>query len=167
MDDEPYPRYPYSSHHVGISMSDNPALDRLLAENGLNAETHLYREVLSKHLKLTGVGGVLELAANPNPSESVVDIYGAGHTVQAAQVGPGLAFAWTPRGGWQDTMELRIQQASERTKEMLSLERMEVVVRLGDILDQGGLVYPVESVAIEKAWYCTLPSGSVNVRPVM
>jgi hypothetical protein len=43
---------------------------------------------------------------------------------------------------------------------------MEVVVRLGDILDQGGLVYPVESVAIEKAWYCTL-LGSVNVRPVM
>ena len=64
-------------------------------------------------------------------------------------------------------MELQVQQAGERTKEMLSLERMEVVVRLGDILDQGGLVYPVESVSIEKAWYCTLPSGSVNVRPVM
>jgi len=148
-------------------MSDNPVLQRLLAENGLTPETPLYREVLSKHLRLTAVGGVLELAANPNPSESVIDVYGAGHTVQAAQVGAGLAFAWTPRGGWQETMELQVQQAGERTKEMLSLERMEVVVRLGDILDQGGLVYPVESVSIEKAWYCTLPSGSVNVRPVM
>ena len=148
-------------------MSANPVLERLLAENGLNAETQLYREVLSKNLRLTGVGGVLELSANEAPRESVVDVYGAGNTVPAGQVGAGLAFAWTPRGGWQETMELRVEQASERTREQLSLERMEVVVRLGDILDQGGLVYPVESVSIEKAWYCTLPSGSVNVRPVM
>jgi len=148
-------------------MSANPVLERLLAENGLNAETQLYREVLSKNLRLTGVGGVLELSANEAPRESVVDVYGAGNTVPAGQVGAGLAFAWTPRGGWQETMELRVEQASERTREQLSLERMEVVVRLGDILDQGGLVYPVESVAIEKAWYCTIPTGVVTVRPVM
>lgn len=44
---------------------------------------------------------------------------------------------------------------------------MEVEVRLQDILDQGGLVYPVESVTVERAWYCTLPAGSIEVRPVM
>lgn len=148
-------------------MSANAVLDRLLAEHGLSAETRLYREVLSQHLRLTGTGGVLELSANQSPGESVVDVYGNGYTVQAAQVGAGLAFAETPRPDWQETMELRVLQSSDRTREQLSLERMEVMVRLGDLLDQGGLIYPVESVAIEKVWYCTMPSGVVNVRPVV
>ena len=148
-------------------MSGNAVLERLLVENGLSAETRLFREVLSKNLRLTEVGGVLELSANRSPGETVVDIYKKGNAVPAGEVGAGLAFAETPRGGWQDTMELRVQHAGERTRELLSLERMEVFVRLGDVLDQGGLIYPVQSVTVEKAWYCTLPTGLVHVRPVM
>ena len=37
-----------------------------------------------------------------------------------------------------------------------------VAVRLGDVLAQGGLIYPVESVITEKVWYCTLPAGSIR-----
>jgi hypothetical protein len=43
---------------------------------------------------------------------------------------------------------------------------VEVEVRLGDLLAQGALVYPVESVTVEKAWYCTMPAGDVIVRIV-
>lgn len=43
---------------------------------------------------------------------------------------------------------------------------VDVAVRLGDILRQGGLIYPVESVTVERVWYCTLPSDSVEVREV-
>jgi hypothetical protein len=44
---------------------------------------------------------------------------------------------------------------------------VEVEVRLGDILRQGGLIYPVESVTVERVWYCTLPEGAVDVRAMM
>ena len=148
-------------------MSSNPVLERLLAENGLTSDTRLYRETLRKSLERTSTSGIFSLAANATPAESVIDVYGQGHTVQAEQVGAGLAFAETPRPEWQDTMEMRVLQSGERTKELLSLERIEVEVRLGDILDQGGLIYPVESVAIERAWYCTLPAGSIHVKLVV
>jgi len=148
-------------------MSPNPVLERLMAENGLTSDTRLYRETLRKTLERTSTSGIFSLAANATPAESVIDVYGQGHTVQAEQVGAGLAFAETPRPEWQDTMEMRVLQSGERTKELLSLERIEVEVRLGDILDQGGLIYPVESVAIERAWYCTLPAGSIHVKLVV
>ena len=45
-------------------------------------------------------------------------------------------------------------------------DHVEVEIRLSDILKQGGLVYPVESVTVERAWYCTLPEGSIEVRAV-
>jgi hypothetical protein len=148
-------------------MSANPVLDRLMAENGLTSETRLYREALRKALERTGTPGIFSLAANGKPTESVIDVYGQGYTVQAESVGAGLAFAETPRPDWQETMEMRVLQSGERTKELLALERIEVEVRLGDILAQGGLIYPVESVAIEKAWYCTIPSGTVQVKLVL
>ena len=147
-------------------MSANPVLERLMAENGLTSDTRLYRETLRKTLERTSTPGIFSLAANEKPSESVTDIYGQGYTVQAESVGAGLAFAETPRPDWQETMEMRVLRSGEQTREVLSLERVEVEVRLGEILAQGGLLYPVESVAIEKAWYCTLPSGTVHVKLV-
>jgi len=39
-----------------------------------------------------------------------------------------------------------------------------VEIRLQDVFDQEGLIYPVESVITDRAWYCTLPEGSVEVR---
>lgn len=140
------------------------ALDKLLAEYGFTPDTRLYREALRETLTATESPGIYRLAANPNPGEAVVDVYGEGHLVQADQVGPGLAFVETTRPDWQETMEMRVLQSRRGASGSTPLDRVEVAVRLQDILGQGGLIYPVESVTVERAWYCTLPAGSVVVR---
>jgi len=137
-------------------------LDQLLKDHGLGPDSLLYREAMRSALTPTGTAGVYRLAANAAPSESVVDVYGQGHLVQADQVGAGLAFAESARPDWQETMELRTLRAGKGPN--ASLDRVEVEVRVGDVLSQGGLLYPVESVTVERAWYCTLPAGHVEVR---
>jgi hypothetical protein len=111
----------------------------------------------------TDTPSVYRLAANTTPTDSVIDVYGHGHLVQAEEVGPGLAFAESARPNWQETMEMRALK-TRRATESSPLDRVEVAVRLGDVLDQGGRIYPVESVTVEKVWYCTLPNGGVEVR---
>jgi hypothetical protein len=133
-------------------------LSRLLQENGLTPESKLYREVERTALTPGSSKGLYRLAANPSPGESVVDIYGPGYVVQAEQVGPGLAFADAPSINWQETVELRAIRG------MQNQETMEVEIRLGDLLAQGGRMYPVESVTVERAWYFTLPGGSIEVQ---
>jgi hypothetical protein len=152
---------------ANLDAATKAVLQRVLAENGLNPDSRLYRETLKKTLVATDRPGVFQLPANPKPPESVVDVYGQGYIVQADQAGPGLSFAESAQPDWQETMEQRVLQSGEQTRRVLSLERLEVEVRLGDILEQGGLIYPVESVTVERAWYCTLPSGSVPVRVVI
>ena len=141
------------------------ALKKLLDEHRLFAETPLYREAMRDALIPTPTPGVFRLNANPAPAESVVDVYGQGYVVQAEQVGPGLAFAESDQPNWQETMEMRVLKAT-RTSKMKMADHVEVEIRLSDILKQGGLVYPVESVTVERAWYCTLPEGSIEVRAV-
>ncbi len=137
------------------------ALDNLLAEYGFTPETQLYREALRQALTPTDSPGVYRLAANPSPGETVVDVYGEGHLVQAESVGPGLAFVETTSPDWQETMEMRVLLARRGPPDSAPLDRVEVAVRLQDVLGQGGLIYPVESVTVERAWYCTLPSGFI------
>lgn len=143
----------------------NEALDRLLKENGLTSESRLYREAVFTALRETGTPGVFHLAANENPSDSVVDVYDQGYVVQASEVGPGLSFAESASPNWQETMELRAVRAGHAPG-VVPEPRVEVEVRLGDILAQGGLLYPVESVTVERAWYCTLPQSGIDVRVV-
>lgn len=151
-----------SVHH---SASTQAALDKLLAEHGLTPDTPLYREAERDALTPTGEAGAYRIRANTTPRESVIDVYGQGYLVQAEQVGPGLAFAQTDLPNWQETVEMRALQA--RGEGGKSAENcVDVQVRLGDVLRQGGLIYPVESVAVERVWYCTLPSGSAEVREV-
>jgi hypothetical protein len=133
-------------------------LAKLLQENGLAPESLLYRETERSGLTPTGAPGVFRLSANAHPSESVVDIYGPGYVVQAEQLGPGLAFVASPSLNWQETLELRAIRSKQ------AQEKVEVEVRLQDLLAQGGRMYPVESVSVERAWYFTLPAGSIEVR---
>jgi hypothetical protein len=140
------------------------AVDRLLKDHSLGDDTLLYREAQRQALTPTETPGLYRLPANTSPSESVVDVYGQGHLTQAEHVGPGLAFAESSAPNWQETMELRALKGRGNAP---SGENVEVEVRLGDILRQGGLIYPVESVTIERVWYCTLPAGSVEVRAAM
>lgn len=127
-------------------MDTTEKLSKVLSDNGLRPDTILYRETLSDFLEETPEAGVFLLTANDDPSEAVVDVYGGGHVSLAAQIGPGLAFAESRDNQWR------------------SDERMTIAVRLGDVLDQGGLLYPVESVITEKVWYLTLPESKVLVR---
>ena len=143
------------------------ALDKLLEEHRLAGDTVLYREASRAALTPTDMPGVFRLPANSTPSEAVVDVYGQGYLVQAEQVGPGLAFAESAGPNWQETVEMRALKADPTKLGAQGLDRVEVEVRLGDVLRQGGLIYPVESVTVERAWYCTLPAGSVDVREVM
>jgi hypothetical protein len=141
------------------------ALAKLLDEYGLSGETRLYREVTADSLTPTETPGIFRVRANPTPSESVIDVYGQGYLVQAQEVGPGLAFAESASPDWQETMELRALRARGASG-ATSPPPIEVEIRLDDILRQGGLIYPVESVTVERVWYCTLPSDSVDVRTV-
>ena len=145
--------------------STEKTLQKLMNENRLFAETPLYREAMRDTLTPTGTPGVFRLHANPKPSEAVVDVYGQGYVVQAEQVGPGLAFAESDTPNWQETMEFRTMRATRTSKAKMA-DHVEVEIRIADILSQGGLVYPVESVTVEKAWYCTMPAGSIEVREV-
>ncbi len=142
-------------------------LSKLLEEHGLTGESRLFREAERTSLASTGTPGSYLLAANVSPSESVIDVYdGPGYLVQAEQVGPGLAFAESASPNWQETMEMRTLRAGGITRQADGGDRVEVEVRLEDILRQGGLMYPVESVMVERAWYFTLPHGSIEVREV-
>ena len=149
-------------HHEGSIQS---VLDKLLEDHGLTPDTQLYREAERETLAPTGKPGVYRIPANARPSETVVDVYGQGYLVQAEQIGPGLAFAQTPAPNWQETVEMRVLQARGGAGKP-QMDCADVAVRLGDILRQGGLVYPVESVTVERVWYCTLPYGSAEVREV-
>jgi len=126
--------------------SRSDKLAALMKENSLDGETRLFRQTLSKFLTATDDPAMFRISANSSPSEAVIDVYGQGHTCGADQVGAGLAFVETTADEWQGE------------------DRASIEVRLQDVIDQGGLVYPVESVITEKTWYLTLPSGEVAVR---
>jgi hypothetical protein len=141
-------------------------LSRLLDEHQLTGETRLYRHAERASLTPTPTPGVYYLAANADPSEAVIDVYGPGYLVQADLVGPGLAFAETATPHWQETMELRALREGGDRFGVGGKDRVEVEVRLTDLLHQGGRMYPVESVTVERVWYFTLPAGGVEVREV-
>ena len=110
---------------------DNAKLKEWMRSNDLTAETRLYRYSLPEFVRATDETGIAEITANEDPSEAVIDVYGQGHTTLAVHLGAGLAFAETPDNDWR------------------SDGRRCVEFRLGDALDQGGLVYPVESITTE------------------
>lgn len=162
-----------ASFHHTINLPQMPTRDdavqtilsKLLEENGLTDESRLFREAERKSLASTDTPGVYRLDANATPGESIIDVYdGPGYVVQAEEVGPGLAFAESASPNWQETMEMRTLRAGDSRSRSRGEDRVEVEVRLGDVLRQGGRMYPVESVMVERAWYFTLPEGSIEVR---
>ena len=136
---------------------------RLLEDHQLGGETRLFREAERASLSATATPGVYRLAASAHPRETVVDVYGPGYPVQAETLGAGLAFAESAAPGWQETKELRALKAG-LNQAAADADHVKVEVRLADLLEQGGAMYPVQSVTVERAWYFTLPSGSIEVR---
>ncbi|HEX6886017.1 MAG TPA: hypothetical protein VF530_21765 [Planctomycetota bacterium] len=124
------------------------ALESLLRAHGLSSESRLYRCTRREFLRPGEAPGTLSLSASVAAPEAVVDVYRNGHTLVAEQLGPGLAFAELRDNQWR------------------APDRALVEVRVEDVLAQGGLLYPVESVITEKVWFATLPRGSVAAREV-
>ena len=120
-------------------------LKALMGEHGLTGETLLYRETLPEFLSATAESGGHQISANDDAPEALLNVYGDGHVWNAHQIGPGLAFTESKDNEWS------------------SENRKSICAKLQDVLDQGGLVYPVESVITDRAWYVTLPSGSLDV----
>ena len=119
-----------------------------MQSNGFSGESRFYRSTLPDFITATDNPGIYLITANDDPSEAVVDVYSQGHICLAQQVGSGLAFSESEASEWREP------------------GRTVVELRLQDVLDQGGRVYPVESVITERVWYFTLPEGGVRVRRV-
>jgi len=130
------------------SSGTQSAIEELMKSNGFSGESRFYRYTLPEFLTKDEGAGVYRLSADPDPAEAVVDVYSQGHVSLAEHMGPGLAFAESADNAWR------------------SAERTCVELRLQDVLDQGGRIYPVESVTTERAWYVTLPQGSIPVSKV-
>ena len=124
------------------------ALEDLLRSNGLSGKTRLYRCTRPEFLAPGEAPGRLSMSANDASPEAVVDIYGNGYILVAEHLGPGLAFA------------------EQRDNQWRAPDRKLVEILIEDVLAQGGLLYPVESVITEKVWFATLPRGSISVREV-
>jgi hypothetical protein len=112
---------------------------------GFTGETLLYRQSLPEFLQGTGEEGVYSITGNSDPSEALIDVYAQGHITLAIHVGIGLTFVQSADNEWVDSV------------------RTSIAVRLQDVLDQGGLIYPVESTITKGVWYLTFPEGSVMV----
>jgi hypothetical protein len=126
--------------------SEKLTLKGLMDSYGLSKETLLYRSTLPEYLGEASQEEEFLLTANSDPSEAILSVYDDGHIWLATDMGPGLAFAESEDHEWHDST------------------RVNVVLRLQDALDQGGLIYPVESVITERVWYLTMPAGKVKVR---
>ena len=116
-------------------------LGSIMKERSFTGQTRFYRSTYQDHLTIDDDSGDVSITANPDPSEAVDDLYAGGYISLAAHMGPGLAFTET------------------RDHEWLDEERVAVSVLLQDVIDQGGLIYPVESVTTDQVWYFTLPEG--------
>jgi len=125
---------------------DNAQVAEWMRSNQLTAETRLYRCSLPEFVKPTSDPGVVEISANEDPSEAVTDVYGQGHVTLAVHLGAGLAFTESKDNDWRSDTRCCLE------------------LRLGDVLEQGGLIYPVESITTDRVWYVTIPQGHIRVR---
>jgi len=122
-----------------------PKLVDLINQNNFNENTYFYRYTSAEFLTPSGTDNEFLITSNPNPTESVINIYKDGHIWAAKDIGAGLAFTESIDDEWK------------------SDDKICVKILLSDILEQGGMIYSVESVIIAKTWYFTLPSGKVKV----
>ncbi len=130
-----------------ISKSEQEIMENLLRENKLNSNSVLYRYTSKKYLEKDSNGDYF-LQAKTEPIDMVVDRYhGSYHVYIAHEIGPGLSFV------------------KKREREYENPNRICVLVTVGDIIKQGGLIYSVSSLpAYLNAFFFTLPEGKINVK---
>jgi hypothetical protein len=131
-----------------ITTEERKVLSKFMQENNLDSDSRLVRYTSKKHLN--ELNGNLYLNAKKEPIDMVVDrSHGFWEVFKASEIGQGTSFL------------------SNREAEYDRSDRVCVEVHLKDVLDQGGLIYNVTSLpAYIKAYFCTLPEGSVKVKEV-
>jgi hypothetical protein len=122
----------------------HPKLEELMKQNSFTENTIMYRYTLPEFLTQTE-NDLYRLNANPNATEIVEDLYKSGHSIPGSEIGQGLAFF------------------VNKEPEYDLPEKKCVKVRLGDIIKQGGLLYPDFSTFSEGCFYMTMPGGFVDV----
>jgi hypothetical protein len=125
----------------------DPKVAEFMEANGLDGDTRLYRYSDAEHVTAVSEG-VHRLSANTDPTEAVTNVYEQGHVELAVHLGSGLSFAESAENTWKADGRICVE------------------LKLADALEQGGRVYPVDSITTERVWYVTLPEGSVPVRVV-
>ncbi len=130
-----------------VTDEEREIMTDLLAENHLTPESVLYRYTSEKYLEKDGEGEFV-LRAKAKPIDMVVDRYhGSYHVYIAHEIGQGLSFM------------------KKREEEYENPNRICVLVTVGDIIEQGGLIYTVSSLpAYLKAFFFTLPEGKIRVK---
>jgi hypothetical protein len=122
-------------------------VDNLMKTEGLTPESILFRYTNSHHVISNSAGETI-IKANPDSQEMVVNHYENGYITSASSLGHGLAFALS--------MDSRFKSA----------DRVCVSVRLGDILEQNGVIYKDQSSGEPDSWFLTMPKGEVKVKIV-
>ena len=91
--------------------------------------------------------GIVSILAKENAEELIIDLYqGQGHSFMARNIGFGLAFT------------------TDIEEDYIIEGKIGVKVKLKDILNQGGLIYPVISVPeYITSFFFSLPNGKVQV----
>ena len=117
---------------------------QFLASQGFTTETLFYRYTLNEYITEIEDGSLI-INANPAATEMVEDIYNSGHILIASEIGPGLSFT-------------KKEESDFKTD-----QHMLVSLRLGDIIQQNGKVYPDKSTYTSNAVYITIPEGFVKV----
>lgn len=127
-------------------MNDKPKiLAQKLEDFELTSESKLYRYTSKKYLEKEG--DKLIIKAKKESLDLAIDHYDdRGHPFISKEFGQGLSFLKNPEAGYELP------------------DRVKVSIKLGDVLDQGGLVYQITSLPdYLEAYFMTLPEGQVYV----
>ena len=117
-----------------------------MTEKKLTSETRLYRYTSREYL--IEDNDILYLKAKKDPNDMIIDRYhGQWLSFVGSEIGEGISFL------------------SNQEIEYKRNDRVCVEVYIKDVLNQGGLLYEVTSLAAYiKAYFCTLPNGRVQVK---
>ena len=129
-------------------MKSSDLLAEFLESEGISKESQFYRYTLPEYLRVDADGKYF-VSANPEATEMIEDIYGNGHSMMAKFLGQGLAFT------------------TEVEEEFKNDDHILISVKMENILDQEGLIYPdVSSYTDSKAYFITIPKGEIEVQKI-
>lgn len=121
-----------------------PELTRLMQEHDLTENSIFYRYTYPEFLTPLE-GNRYKLSASDQATELVINVYEKGLRVMAHNLGKGLTFVQQQEPMFEHDDKVCVQ------------------MKLKEILDQNGLLYPDDSSFVAGSFYMTMPKGEVEV----